>query len=139
MTDNTQPEALRLAEQYDYGDPVAHSNMWKAAVCNALRRQHARIAELEAQLEAIGAGGVSGPLMGRTDSKERAAKAAETWLRDKYGAYRGHFAWRELEEAFLAGRASLAASAGSEPVAPDGWLHAETLNSLRSLQQKDPS
>lgn len=47
----------------------------------------------------------------KTDSKERDAKAAETWLRDKYGAYRGHFAWRELEEAFLAGRASLAASA----------------------------
>ena len=64
MTDNTQPEALRLAEQYDYGDPVAHSNTWKAAVCTELRRQHARIAELEAQLEAVGAGGVSGPLMG---------------------------------------------------------------------------
>lgn len=59
MTDK-QPEALRLAEQYDYGDPAAHSNMWKAAVCTELRRQHARIAELEAQLEAIGAGGVSG-------------------------------------------------------------------------------
>lgn len=34
MTDNRQSEALRLAaEQYDYGDPVAHSNTWKAAVC----------------------------------------------------------------------------------------------------------
>lgn len=42
-----------------------------------------RVAELEAQLEAIGAGGVSGPLMGR---------------------------------------ASLAASAGSEPVAADPML-----------------
>ena len=29
-----------------------------------LREQHARIAELESELEAIGAGGVSGPLMG---------------------------------------------------------------------------
>lgn len=44
-------------------------------------------------------------------------EAAEAWLRARYGAYRGHFAWRELEEAFIAGRASLAASAGSEPVA----------------------
>ena len=44
-------------------------------------------------------------------NKER--EAAEQWLRDRYGAYRGHFAWRELEEAFLAGRASLAASAGT--------------------------
>lgn len=51
----------------------------------------------------------------KTDSKER--EVAEQWLRDRYGAYRGHFAWRELEEAFLAGRASLAANAGSEPVA----------------------
>lgn len=45
-----------------------------------------------------------------TNTAER--EAAEQWLRDRYGAYRGHFAWRELEEAFLAGRASLAASAG---------------------------
>lgn len=50
-----------------------------------------------------------------TNTAER--EAAEQWLRDRYGAYRGHFAWRELEEAFLAGRASLAASAGSEPMA----------------------
>ena len=50
MTDNTQPEALRLAEQYDHGDPAAHGNAWKAAVCAELRRQHARITELESQL-----------------------------------------------------------------------------------------
>ena len=50
----------------------------------------------------------------KTDSKER--EVAEQWLRDRYGAYRGHFAWRELEEAFLAGRASLAVSAGSGPL-----------------------
>jgi hypothetical protein len=31
---------------------------------------------------------------------------AETWLRSRYGAHRGHFAWRELGEAFNAGRAS---------------------------------
>ena len=59
------PEALRLAEQYDHGDPAAHGNAWKAAVCTELRRQHARIAELESELEAVGAGGVSGPLVGR--------------------------------------------------------------------------
>lgn len=60
-----------------------------------------------------------------TNTAER--EAAERWLRDRYGAYRGHFAWRELEEAFLAGRASLAASAGSEPVESDGWLHQDGL------------
>lgn len=52
-----------------------------------------------------------------TDTNTAGREAAEQWLRDRYGAYRGHFAWRELEEAFLAGRASLAASAGREPVA----------------------
>lgn len=55
-----------------------------------------------------------------TNTAER--EAAEQWLRDRYGAYRGHFAWRELEDAFLAGRASLAASAGSEPVAPEDYV-----------------
>lgn len=54
-----------------------------------------------------------------TDTNTAEREAAEQWLRDRYGAYRGHFAWRELEEAFQAGRASLAASAGSEPVI--GW------------------
>ena len=52
------PKALRLAEQYDHGDPVAHGNAWKAAVCTELRRQHTRIAELGYELEAVGAGGV---------------------------------------------------------------------------------
>ena len=43
------PEALRLAEQYDHGDPAAHGNAWKAAVCTELRR----LAKLEAQIEAL--------------------------------------------------------------------------------------
>ena len=60
MTDNTQPEALRLAKALEYCD----ASVARQAI-NELRRQHARIAELEAQLEAIGAGGVSGPLMAR--------------------------------------------------------------------------
>lgn len=47
-----QTEALRLASMYDYGDPLAHGNGWKTAVCTELRRQHARIAELEAELAA---------------------------------------------------------------------------------------
>lgn len=55
MTDNTQPEALRLAEQYDHGDPATHGNAWKAAICAELRRQHARIAELAARVQELGA------------------------------------------------------------------------------------
>ena len=60
MTDNTKPEALDLADWLEAvgGGPSAKR-------CAALlREQHARIAELESELEAIGAGGVSGPLMG---------------------------------------------------------------------------
>ena len=81
-----QPEALRLAELLELApeDGVEPQTAEDAAA--ELRRQHARIAELEAKLEAIGAGGVSGQLMGC---------------------------------------ASIAASAGSEPVA-HLWQHSET-------------
>jgi len=61
MTDNTQPEAMDLADWLEAvgGGPSAKR-------CAALlREQRARIAELESKLEAIGAGGGSGPLMGR--------------------------------------------------------------------------
>lgn len=60
MTDRTQPEAMDLADWLEAvgGGPSAKR-------CAALlREQHTRIAELEAELEAVGAGGVSGPLMG---------------------------------------------------------------------------
>lgn len=50
------PEALRLAEELDDGYPLTGDAISAAA---ELRSQHARIAELEAQLSAIGAGGVS--------------------------------------------------------------------------------
>lgn len=52
MTSTKHPEALRLVEQYDYGDPVAHSNTWKTAVCNELRRLHAENATLKAGYDA---------------------------------------------------------------------------------------
>lgn len=55
-----------------------------------------------------------------TNTEREATGPAEAWLRSRYGAYRGHFAWRELEEAFNAGRASLSLpAAGQEPVA---WM-----------------
>ena len=70
MTDR-QAEALRLAvsssAMADEGETI-HLLSWYEirnllrADATELRRQHARIAELEAQLEAIGAGGVNGPL-----------------------------------------------------------------------------
>lgn len=56
------PAALRLAHIFDNPLPPEWPDMVAAAA--ELRRQHARIAELESELEAVGAGGVSGPLMG---------------------------------------------------------------------------
>ena len=53
MSTTQQPEALRLAEILD---KYALNPLREVAA--ELRRQHARVAELEAQLEAIGAGGV---------------------------------------------------------------------------------
>lgn len=66
MTDNTQPEALRLAKSLDLAKDIDYYNHVQddlKASAAELRRQHARIAELEAQLDSIGAGGVNGPLM----------------------------------------------------------------------------
>ena len=81
MTKPTQhgqvPEALRLAEQYDHGDPAAHGNAWKAAVCTELRRQHASIAELEAQIAAVGAGGVQALSAAPAGWRELAAKVMD--------------------------------------------------------------
>ena len=65
MTDNPQPEALRLALSISLMDTFTNyqqEELGKAAA--ELRRQQDRIAELESELEAVGAGGVSGPLMG---------------------------------------------------------------------------
>lgn len=61
MTETT-PEALRLARIMRDGTSFANEDYTQTA--DMLERQHARIAELEAQLEAIGAGGVE-PLRSR--------------------------------------------------------------------------
>lgn len=51
MTDQ-QPEALRLADMYDYGDPLAHGNAWKSSVCTELRRLHAENEALKREIAA---------------------------------------------------------------------------------------
>ena len=58
-TSTEQPEALRLADELvEPIDGFQEPTMLEAAAAAELRRLHARIAELESQLEAIGAGGV---------------------------------------------------------------------------------
>lgn len=53
MTDTKQPEALRLAHIFDCPLPPEWTDMVAAAT--ELRRQHARIAELEARVQELGA------------------------------------------------------------------------------------
>lgn len=90
MTEAKQPEALRLAEILE-GDycPDWFYEQGVDEVAAELRRQHARIAELEAQLEAIGAGGVSGPLMGCTSLAASAgSEPVAVGLSDPFDALR---------------------------------------------------
>lgn len=57
MTQGQQPEALRLADELERKKWHVPACVMQAAA-EELRHKHARIAELEAQLDSIGAGGV---------------------------------------------------------------------------------
>ena len=64
MSDTQQPEALQLAYALSGGKLIDDSTEWADTLHAAeaeLLRQHARIAELEEQLSAIGAIGVEAP------------------------------------------------------------------------------
>ena len=79
-----QPEALRLAEILEGGYSLAWLyERGGYEVSAELRRQHALIAELESRLEAIGAGGVSGPLIGQPqampDLSQLTERGAKAW------------------------------------------------------------
>ena len=113
MTDNTQPEALRLANALEYCD----ASVARQAI-NELRSQHARIAELEAQPAAIGAGGVS-PLIGQPQAMPDLSQLTE----------RGAVAWagvdaQELREG--------GADMSKERKAFEAWYIASTRESLPS-------
>jgi len=54
---NEKPEALRLAEWCEENSPSIYRQ--SAETAKELRRLHARVQELEAMLDAVGAGGVS--------------------------------------------------------------------------------
>lgn len=54
----------------------------------------------------------------------QSSESAEEYLRSRYGAYRGHYAWRDLEEAFNAGRQ--APSVAKEPVGSIVRCHSST-------------
>ena len=50
----TQPEALRLADELDNGEWIAHTNQWKEEAAAELRRLHAVNEELLGFLKVIG-------------------------------------------------------------------------------------
>lgn len=56
---------------------------------------------------------------GYGDSAPVAPDTAEDWLRQRYGAARGHHAWRDLTEAFNAG-AALSVKVETAAI-PEGW------------------
>ena len=78
-----QPEALQLADKYEahgfLGDHRFAKDQWCSQAAAELRRQHARIAELEDQMAAIGAGGVE-PLRKRAEAHDLAARQREMQL-----------------------------------------------------------
>ena len=108
MTDNTQPEALDLADWLEAvgGGPSAKR-------CAALlREQHARIAELEAQLASIGAGGATGPLIGQPQAMPDLSQLTE----------RGAKAWAGGDaQGLREGVASLSANAGEPWAGGEEW------------------
>ena len=63
-------------------------------------------------------------------------QTAEDYLRGRYGAYRGHFAWRELEEAFNAGLRAQAASV--EPLTKDDIDKLAEVLEVTSLDEVEP-
>ena len=154
MTDNTQPEALRaLAEAakwtgkwYDAGcntvyctydkagsilhDEIAHpvpfgvSGYIAAAHPQAVIALLDRIAELESELEAVGVGGVSGPLMGQPqampDLSALTERGAKAWTAVDAQGLREGFTAADMATAEARGFRDVAASAmAGEPMA---WM-----------------
>lgn len=132
-TSTEQPEALRLADKYEIEgflqDHRFAQEHWCRQAAAELLRKHARITELEAQLSAIGAGGVE-PLRKQASTADVADErdAFEKWLRIKPCGAAHDFGW----EAWKA-RASLAATpaagelatlqAGLQAAAPNAPLY----------------
>ena len=119
-----QTDALQCAADLEYS--IARHGMQDAFTLNAyramkmVRTQHARIADLEAQLEAIGAGGVSGPLIGQPqampDLSQLTERGAKAWAGVDAQGLREGFTAADMATAaaqgFRDGGASLSANAG---------------------------
>lgn len=88
-TSTEQPEALRLADALDDDETYVSLAMMRQAAAE-LRAQHASIAEMEAQLEAIGASGVE-PLRKPTPAPQAAVpEVIEQMAVDRYKVVPSH-------------------------------------------------
>ena len=117
-----QPEALRLAEILEGGYSLAWLyERGGYEVSAELRRQQARITDLEAQLEAIGAGGVSGSLIGQPqampDLSQLTERGAKAWAGVDAQGLREGFTAADMAtvsaQGFRDGVASVSARSGS--------------------------
>ena len=146
MTQAKQPESLRLADrlqnavatypQVSEDEPGGYCQEVDQVMDEAaaeLRRQHARIADLEAQLSAIGAGGVE-PLRPRQClhgiSEPSGWRDIETAPKDGMDAEFSRIREDRMRAAVQASRAAhpaapVAQGDGAEPVAYL-WQHSET-------------
>lgn len=91
---NEKPEALELADIFENLAPPTGTR-YRAAT--ELRRQHARVQELEGMLEAVVAGGVSAQRV--TQGKDHIAQYRKMVAQEPFGYFRAEpFGWRDCAE-----------------------------------------
>ena len=94
--ENQQPEALVLASLFErcviaFGETETSS---RAIAAKELRRLHARVQELEAMLDAVGAGGVSAQRITQQSPKDHIQRKPEP-----FGYFKAEpFGWRDCAE-----------------------------------------
>jgi hypothetical protein len=92
---NEKPVALELADIFEN---LAHPTDTRRRAATELRRQHARIQELEAMLDAVGAGGVSAQRI-RQESDYITQPRKMLAVRAPFGYFKAEpFGWRECAE-----------------------------------------
>ena len=92
---NEKPGALELADIFEN---LAHPTGPRHRAATELRRQHARIQELEAMLEAVGAGGVSAQRI-RQESDYITQPRKMFAVREPFGYFKAEpFGWRDCAE-----------------------------------------
>lgn len=93
--ENQKPEALELA---DILENLAHPTGTRHRAATELRRQHARIQELEAMLEAVGAGGVSAQRI-RQEPDHITQPRKMVAAQEPFGYFKAEpFGWRDCAE-----------------------------------------